>query len=117
MSQNAALPAAVATPTPEGPPLHVIGHVHAFGMAGQRLDAAQLGLGEKRIIGEAVVRSMVAMALAPRRKPMASIGSIATCGIDIIALVAAQLEFALHRLAQHHPQRVAGGHASGPPPS
>ena len=42
-------------PTPDGPPLTSLVTIDAFGMAGQRLDAARLGLGEQRMVGEAVI--------------------------------------------------------------
>ena len=35
--------------------VHVVGDVDAFGVAGQRLDAAQLRLGEERMVGEPLV--------------------------------------------------------------
>ena len=55
MSQNAALPAAVAIPTPEGPPLTSFVTSTRFGMAGQRLDPAQFRLSEERMIGQPLI--------------------------------------------------------------
>ena len=37
------------------PAIHVVGDVGAFRMAGQRLDAARLGLREQRMIGQTVI--------------------------------------------------------------
>ena len=91
--------------------IHVIGDVDAFGMAGQRLDAARLGLGEQRMVGQTVVLQQGlqrARAAAESERIDRQHGDL---GIDVIALVAGQLELALQRLAQDHPQRVAGRHA------
>ena len=55
MSQNAALPAAVAMPMPDGPPLTSLVTSMRLDVAGQRADAAALGLREQRMIGEPLI--------------------------------------------------------------
>ena len=110
ISQNAALPAAVAMPTPEGPPLTSLVTSTAFGVAGQRLDAAQLwpartadGRSSPWSCEQGLQR---AGAAAKSQRVDRQHGDLR---IDVIALVAGGFEFALQRLAHDHPQRVAGG--------
>ena len=55
-SQNAALPAAVAMPMPDGPPLtSLVTSVDSM-CPDSDADAAPLRLGEQRVVGEPVVR-------------------------------------------------------------
>ncbi len=54
MSQKAALPAAGGDADPGGSAVDIVGDVGAFGVTARRADAAFLGFGEERMIGQAV---------------------------------------------------------------
>ena len=62
----------------------VVGDVGAFGVAGERAGCrAPFACANSGSSASPASCSSVFSAPAPRRKPSASIGSIATCGIDV----------------------------------
>ncbi len=94
-----------------GSAVDVVGEVGAFGVTGQRADAASLGFGEERMIGQAVFLQdcrQCARAAAKAERIDAEHGDVR---IDVIALVAGGFVLARQSLAHDHPERVAGGDA------
>ena len=71
--------------------VHVVGHVDAFGVAGQRLNAAQLRLRKEWMISQAVLLRE-SFSEVPRRGGNRGVdGQDGDVGIHIIALIAGQL--------------------------
>ena len=90
-SQNAALPAAVAMPTPEGPPFTSFVTSTRFGMAGESLDAAELWPVRRADDRPALVPA-AASSLRPRRGGTQSVdGQDGGVRIDVVSLVAGRL--------------------------
>ena len=94
-----------------GAAIHVIGEIDAFGVAGQGLDPARLGLREQGIVDKIVFLKNGRHGIGAAAKADGVDRQHRDMRIDIIALVATQLEFALQGLAQHHPERITGGDA------
>ena len=91
--------------------IHIIGDIDAFGMTRQRLDAARPGLGEQGIAFQPLLRQQCLERTGAAPEAQRIDRQQRDVRIDRIALVAGQLEAPLHRLAQDHVQRIAGGHA------
>ena len=115
MSQNAALPAAVAIPMPEGPPFtSLVRSVLSACPASARIPRL-LGFGEERMIGQTIFLQKCrqsARAPAETQRVDAEHGDMR---VDVVALVAGGFVFTRQRFAHDHPQRVAGGDACGRP--
>ena len=87
--------------------VHVVGDVDALGVAGQRLDAAQLGLREERMAGEPLVLEQRRQRAGAAAKAQRVNRQHRDVRIHVIARVAGGRMAARHRLAHDHPQRVA----------
>ena len=86
----------------------VVRDVGGFDVAGQRADSAAFGLGEQRMIGEAVVfeQRREGAGAAPEAERIDR--QHRELGRDVIAPIAGGCVFPGERFAHDHPQRVAG---------
>ncbi len=91
-----------------GAAVDVVGDVGRFDVAGERADSAALGLGEQRMIGEAVVleQRREGAGAAPEAERVDR--QHRELGVDVIAAIARGFVLPIERLAHDHPQRVAG---------
>ena len=106
-SQKAALPAAVAMPTPEGPPLTSL-VTSVDSMWPESADAAVLRLRETRMVGEAVGREQVLQRAGGSSEAQRIDRQHGDLRRDVVAAVAGRFELPRQGFTEDHPERVAG---------
>ena len=91
-----------------GAAVDVVDEIGGLGMAGQRADAAQPGLGEQRVAGEAGVGQQGPQRPRPAAEAQAVDGQHRDVRVDPVAVVAGRGVASGHRLAHDDPQGVQG---------